>query len=106
MQDRVLFHILTAHTCGGDKAQCQCAPDHSFPARVLALHQEDGVVVGATLDIEFPMGELERHIDIVVNGRTVMVAVWRGFISYQDFSPPAVTDPPESGTWTPLEASS
>jgi len=98
--DRVLFHILTGHRCEG--GPCECTPDVSFPAKVLKIHEEDGALVGLSLEIEFPDAELPTVEITDHEGRIRPTAVWKGFIAYQDFSPPALSDPPESGTWTEL----
>jgi len=111
--DRVIFHLLTEHRCGG--RACACTPDRHLPATIVHVWPKgdrEVEVSAVVLDVEFsnddlacdaqgaPL-ELER---VAHDGAPISCRVTRhGYVSRQNHSPLAsASGMPASGSWTPV----
>jgi hypothetical protein len=104
--DKVFFHMVPMHLCGGGKALskevadkrvelglseqppswCQCSAEASIilDAVVVTVHELEKDLPQA-LELDVAMTDAELAL---------------GYVSRQSYSYQALTDPPESGTWT------
>ena len=84
--DRVVFHFIPSHVCGGN--ECRCAETETIKrdATVIEVHPADDLPQALALDVEFTADELATGL-----------AKQQGHSRF--FQGRGI---PESGTWTEL----
>lgn len=86
--DKVLFHYIEAHMCGGKNCECdELAPRETRTATVTGFVFGDDVPPDTlTLDVDFGEKEMALH----------------GWAKDQSHVIRATKAPPETGSWTPM----
>lgn len=103
--DKLVFHVLSKHSCDADGG-CHCTPDWHLPAVFVDYAKtptRGEWTTDLVLDVEFPADCIvDRHHEVTDRyGITHLTTVTsHGYIGRQSCVPQARTEPPASGTWT------
>lgn len=104
--DKVYFHLLRGHLCGGDLTRCECrypfgsiGPDGWPGATVSRVATITGILADGQLDLDVELSSEDWSYPFKPGQEP---PDHMGFVRNQQ-AYRATTNPPEMSTWTPIE---